>query len=195
VQSCLENSTLESLTKTTNRLQGRRDQLREDYKRDKVKLKELKKKDKVLDEALTLTQIVAQKTQEELEYRISDIVTAALASVFPEPYRFKIKFEIKRGKTEARMFFTRDGEEIDPLTASGGGVVDVAAFALRLSCYLLNPHQNRVMVLDEPFRFPSVDLRPKVADLITELSEKLEIQFIIVTHEDEYKIGNVIEWE
>jgi len=89
-----------------------------------------------MEEALLIAQEVAQQTQEELEFQVSALVTNALASIFPDPYEFKVEFEIKRGKTEAAMFFTRGGEEIDPLTASGGGVVDIAAFALRLSAFL-----------------------------------------------------------
>ena len=188
-------SLLTNLVQKTNQLKGKKDQLDSEYKKERKQVRQLKKLTEVVEKALALTQIVAQQTQEELEYRISDIVTTALSSVFPDPYEFKVHFEIKRGKTEAKLVFSRDGEELDPLTASGGGVVDVASFALRLSCYLLQPQNQRVMILDEPFRFVSKEFLPAVSDLIEELSEKLDIQFIIVTHEEELKIGNIIEWE
>ena len=185
---------INDLIRKTEQLKGKREQLKSEYRKERVAVKSLKARIEVVEKALALTQIVAQQTQEELEYRISDIVTTALSSVFPDPYEFKVQFEIKRGKTEAKLIFCRGDDEIDPLTASGGGVVDVAAFALRLSCYLLQPQSQRVMILDEPFRFVSKEYLPAVADLIHELSEKLNIQFVIVTHEEELKIGNIIEW-
>ena len=118
-------------------MKGRYDQIKKEYRKDEKRLEEEETNQKHLEEALLITQTVAKKTQEELEYRISEIVTMALGSVFDDPYEFCIRFDIKRGKTEATMFFSREGEEIDPLNASGGGVVDVAALALRLSCYLI----------------------------------------------------------
>ena len=79
------------------------------------------------------------------------------------------------------------------MTAAGGGVVDVAAFALRLSCYLImSPRPEPVIILDEPFRFVSKEYQGQVAELLEELSAKLGLQFVIVTHEEELEVGNVI---
>jgi len=147
-----------------------------------------------LEEALLVAQEVAQMTQEELEFQVSALVTNALESIFPDPYEFKVEFDIKRGKTEAALFFTKNGEAIDPLTASGGGVVDVAAFALRLSSFLISLEKPPgVIVLDEPFRFVSEEYQPAVAELMEEMADKLGIQFIVVTHLNALEIGNVIE--
>ena len=72
------------------------------------------------------------------------------------------------------------------MTESGGGAVDVAAFALRIALWKLSQMQTKnvsdTIVMDEPGRFISVDLQPKFGELIKLLSEKLSIQFIIVTH-------------
>jgi len=147
-----------------------------------------------LEEALLVSQEVAQMTQEELEFQVSALVTNALESIFPDPYEFKVEFDIKRGKTEAVLFFTRNGEAIDPLTAAGGGIVDVAAFALRLSSFLISLEKPPgIIVLDEPFRFVSEEYQPAVAELMEEMAEKLGIQFIVVTHLNALEIGNVIE--
>lgn len=163
-------------------------------KDEKRKRKTLMRLERNLEEALLVSQEVAQQTQEELEYQVSTLVTNALESIFPDPYKFNVSFEIKRGKTEAVLYFTRDGEEIDPLTASGGGVVDVAAFALRLSAFLIsNEKPPPVIILDEPFRFVSEEYQPAVAELLEEMSEKLGIQIIMITHVSTLEIGNVIE--
>ncbi len=111
-----------------------------------------------------------------------------------EAYEFQIRFEEKRGKTEAALLFVRDGLEVAPLESSGGGVVDVAAFALRLAALLLaRPLKRRLLVLDEPFRFVSAEYRPKIRSMIEQLAEEFEVQFIIVTHIQDLVMGRVVE--
>ena len=138
-------------------------------------------------EAQTLAQQIAQQVQEKAHRQIASVVTRSLRAVFAEdPYEFIIQFERKRGRTEARMVFMREGKEVDPMMAAGGGVVDVAAFALRLSCLMLSrPPLRRVLVLDEPMRFVSANLRHRVRKLLEMLSKEMNVQFIIVTHQTE----------
>jgi ABC-type sulfate/molybdate transport systems ATPase subunit len=79
------------------------------------------------------------------------------------------------------------------MSASGGGVVDVAAFALRIACLTLRkPALRKVLILDEPFRFLSAEYRPRVRSLIESLADEFGVQFIIVTHLDEFRCGKVI---
>lgn len=135
-------------------------------------------------QARVFTQQVAQRTQAELEMRVSEIATAAMRAVFPEPYEMKVKFELARGKTEARVLFSREGLELDPMTESGGGPVDVAAFALRLTFHALAGKRagRNTFILDEPFRFVSLNLQDKLSAMLRELSRQLKVQFIMVTH-------------
>ena len=39
-----------------------------------------------------------------------------------------------------------------------------------------------MIVLDEPFRFVSRDLQVKAGQMVKELAERLDLQFIVVTH-------------
>ena len=112
----------------------------------------------------------------------------ALETCFPGEYDFKLNFNIARGKTECELVFLsrRTQREVDPMNASGGGVVDVACFALRTACYVLEQGIDDVIVLDEPMKFVSEDLRERVCEVIKTLSWKLGVQFIIVTHIQEF---------
>lgn len=140
---------------------------------------------KSIDEAHSFLQLIAQETQEHLKYHIEDIVNLAINMVFPDKYTFKILFEIKRGQTEARIFLlSDDGTEVDPMDESGGGIVDVTAFALRIAAWTLSKTRNTI-ILDEPFRFISEDLQPAAGEILKSLSHKLNLQFIIVTHNKE----------
>ena len=143
-------------------------------------------------EAQKIVQALAESIQQEAHGRIAGVVSRCLAAVFEDPYEFRIVFEQTRGRTEARLVFVRDGVEVNPIDSSGGGVVDVAAFALRLSCLMLSrPARRRVVVMDEPFRFVSKAYRPAVALLLEQLSKELSVQFIVVTHFPELAIGKV----
>ncbi len=147
------------------------------------------------DEAQQIIQAVAATIQEEAHDRIAGVVTRCLGLVFGEDsYEFKIHFERTRGRTEARLVFAREGVEVGPLDASGGGVVDVAAFALRLACLMLaRPAVRRVVVLDEPFRFVSEGYQSSVREMLEMLAKDMDVQFIMVTHNEAYQCGTVID--
>lgn len=137
---------------------------------------------------------VAKSIQKKVHLRISTLVSRCLSAVFEDPYEFDIRFETKAGGTQAELLFKRGDLVVDPLTGAGGGVVDVAAFALRLACLSMQrPSLRRVLVLDEPFRFVSASYRDRVRDLLKNLSDELNIQIIMVTHIEEFRCGNVIE--
>jgi DNA repair exonuclease SbcCD ATPase subunit len=114
--------------------------------------------------------------------------------VFGKQYGFRIDFRRKRGRTEANLILLKDGYEIeDALNADSGGVVDVAAFALRLACIVLaKPSLERIIIMDEPFRNLDQQNRESVRMLLEELALDFKIQFIIVTHENAFQTGKVI---
>lgn len=176
------------------------DKLLSDLERSKARCHEekravgaAKEKVRISTEAQKIIQTAAQEIQQRAHHQIARIVTESLEAIFDDPYKFKILFEKKRGRTEARLVFDREGMEVDPLTASGGGVVDIAAFTLRLSCLMLNkPPLRRILVLDEPFRFVSPEYRGAVRKLLEELSESLQIQIILTTHMEELQTGKII---
>lgn len=146
------------------------------------------------EEAQAILQGVAARLQQKAQEKISKIVTQCLGIVFDDPYEFNIIFEEKRGKTEARLVFIKNGEEYEPLLSSGGGVIDVAAFALRLASLIYTrPACRKVLILDEPFKHLSKQYRPAVKNLLLHLSHEYNIQIIMVTHDPVLEIGKVIE--
>ncbi|MDR2170585.1 MAG: AAA family ATPase [Planctomycetaceae bacterium] len=149
----------------------------------------------IQDKANIVIRDVSQHVQRTIHNTVSDLVSRCLQAVFgEEAYEFRIAFEQKRNKIEAEMQFIRNGQIYDPMTQVGGGVLDVAAFGARLSALLLrqSSQSRRVLLLDEPFRFLSVEYRPKIRLLLETLAKELDFQFIIVTHIRELEIGDVI---
>jgi DNA repair exonuclease SbcCD ATPase subunit len=168
------------------RRKGVRDRVVADKEKCDEKVRHLNTRLDYIEEARTIIQTVAQLTQEELEYHISELVTLAMSAVFDEPYALKLNFVLKRGKTEAVLTFYRDGAEFDPMADTGGGPVDVAAFALRVAMWnLQQPRSRNVLVLDEPFRFLSRNLQGRASAMLTEISNKLGLQIIMVSHNPE----------
>lgn len=181
------------------------DQLKTDYQRLQDQLKEDKRRYNQADENLAdateandILQAVAQEIQTQAHYQISAVVSKCLAVVFEEPYKFEIEFDRKRNRTQANLILTRDGLSIGtPMDAAGGGVIDVAAFALRVSVLLLQrPAKRRLLVLDEPFKFVHPpERRPRIVTMLQMLSNDFGVQFLIVTGIDELRCGKVIELE
>lgn len=141
------------------------------------------------------TQALAQAIQQQAHTQIAGVVTLCLQAVFGEAYAFRIRFERKRGKTEAQLLLIKEGQEIeDPINEDSGGVVSVAAFALRLACLVLaKPRLRRLLVLDEPFSQLSVEYRPAIRSMLLKLAKDFNIQFIIVTHQPEIICGKVVQ--
>ena len=148
----------------------------ENRKKEKQRLEKLRSS---LEIAQVFIQKVAQETQQNLKFHIEDIVQLAVDSCFPGEYIFQVNFEIKRGQTEASLVFMKNGIPVDPVDASGGGVVDLAAFALRIAVWSLGKTE-KIIILDEPFRFLSRNLHHSAGEILKKLSEKLELQIIMV---------------
>lgn len=186
---------LAELQRLSARLQTERAHALSALSEEESRLQEAKQELLDAEEAQRIVQAAAQHAQQQAHDRLAGVVTRCLKSVFGEDgYEFKIEFDRKRGKTEARLYFTRDGHEIDPLSASGGGVVDVASMALRVACLMMaKPALRKLLVLDEPCKHLSEQYRPAVRELIQTLSEEAGIQFVIVTHDPEFQIGEVVE--
>ena len=147
-------------------------------------LEDLEQSQEVVDKSHRICQSVAKKTQDSLSVQLDSLINLALETCFPNQYKFKTSFIENRGKTELQFVLTdkitgKDNDDI--IDGFGGGLIDVVSLALRRCLHTLEG-SSKLVVLDEPFKFLSQDLRSKAANLIQELSHKLDLQFIIITH-------------
>jgi ABC-type uncharacterized transport system ATPase component len=146
-----------------------------------------------LEEAQIFLQTVAKATQEKIRFRLEDIINLALTSVFGTKYRFEIRFKMQRGQTEASLILWDGDNELDPMEANGGGLIELLCFVLRISLLIISKNR-RILMLDEPFRCVSDNILDTVYALLKKLSEELNIQIIMVTHQREQALeyANVI---
>ena len=177
-------SDLKEIRRTLERQRGKQAQIEQTIETTKQLIKEKGRELRRHEQAREIIKQVGLRTQEQLQYHISDITSLALTAVFDDPYQLVVNFAERRNKTECDLLFERNGEHMDPLSASGGGAVDVAAFALRIASWSMQrPKGNNTIILDEPMRFLSEDKQEKASRMIKELSLRLGLQFIIITHE------------
>jgi hypothetical protein len=151
----------------------------------------LKEKERDLcnhEKAREIIRKVGQMTQEQLRFRMSEIPTLALNSVFDDPYELVVDFVPRRNRTECDLKFTRanwKGDVIDPIDNSGGGPIDVAAFALRVaSLTMQRPRKRMTLILDEPGKMIKGEkANRRFLSMIQEVSRRLKLQVIMVSDE------------
>jgi len=165
-----------------NQAIGQRDNIKNNLSIELAKLKSLDELEKNIDLAAVILQETATEMQESLRWHISDIVQTAIDAVFPDMYEFKIDFIIKNNRTNCDIYLEKDGKKIDPMNSSGGGLIDIVSLALRMSAWSLGKTDN-LIIMDEPLKFLSEDLKPLAGEIIQTLSKKLNLQLIIVTHD------------
>lgn len=178
-----------------DKLRSKIDFLERSIRSEKKQLIRWNKRVKRNVKAQQILQVVSQTIQQKAHHRISKVVSSCLQAVFgEEAYEFKIQFDRKRGKTEAKLLFVRDGLEVDPITSSGGGMIDVAAFALRVVCLVLHrPRLRPLIVADEPMKNVSEDYQDAVRTMMEKLSQDMGIQIVMVTHNSNLATGKIIE--
>jgi len=180
---------ISSLTELRNSLEkskGERDLLQDQVASLTEELEETQCTRRFTIRARSILQVVAQATQKEIEIHVETLVSLALQTVFREDaYSFCVDFELRRGKTEADLFFERNGHKVHPLSSSGLGSVDIAAFALQVCLWCLMSRKSApIFILDEPFKHLKGEKANQLAiQMLHELSQKLGLQIIIVSDE------------
>ena len=188
---------MQATRKQLDRLLAERNHAARLVREEKDILNRTERRITVIEESQSILQGIAKTIQQSAHKQISGVVTQCLRSVMREDAcDFRIDFVEKRGKTEAELVFSRNEVDFhDPLNEVPGGVIDLASFALRIACLMLSrPRLQKVFVADEPFKFLNgEDYQEQVKGMLEELSQRLGIQFIIITDDDWLKVGKVIE--
>lgn len=174
---------IKQLRQKLDRKQGERDRIQSDLEKEQDEHRKANRNLKRVHKAQEIVRTVALRTQQQLEYHISSVVSNAQAAVFDDPYQLKMEFEQRRGKTECDLWFERNGQKHNP-AYSGVGAVDIAAFALRVASWSLSRKTRPVFICDEPFRhIKGVEPNRRAIQMVKEMSNELGIQVIMVSDE------------
>jgi DNA repair exonuclease SbcCD ATPase subunit len=135
-------------------------------------------------------------TQDQVREFIEEVVSLALQSVFGAEYYFALEFKQQRGQSEISPVIMWRQQKFDPRADVGGGIVDVASFALRLVLWVLSDDETSpVFILDEPFKFVSKDKSDEVANMLKGISDLLGIQVIMISHDEGLIVTADRSWE
>lgn len=148
------------------------------------------KKAEDLTKARALIIEVSERTQDRLKTRVEGLVTMALNSVFDRPFKFQLLFEQKRNKIECTPVIIENENVYDEIPDDlGGGLLPVVSFALRVVFWSLeNPQSRNVIILDEPIKGAlGGEQIERAVQMYKEISHKLGIQLLFVTHNTEMK--------
>ena len=119
--------------------------------------------------------------------------TQCLQAIFGADHAVLLTASSSAGKSQIKVEVQIGDQTYDPLTACGGGIVDVLCFGLRLASLVYDVNRPRkLLILDEPFRFVSRQFRPKIAAMLVSLAASCGVQIIMVTHQPELEVGEVV---
>ena len=168
-------------------------------------IKDLKENERML-EVLDKTRILLLQTGDYQRKKVIDdlesIVTHALQFIMQQEIYFIIKPNVVRGRTECSFFVrtVRNGvSNTNPVIDSrGDGISDIVSLALDVANYKLSKSMGP-LVLDEPTKQLSGDYSEghakqlsvnyslRVGEFLKEISHTLDIQIILITHNEELK--------
>lgn len=151
----------------------------------------------LLTKCSTFLSSLAMSLQETTLIKIEEILTAVYQFAFETSDSIVIQLDLKRKVPVASFLIkTKKGGKdvlLNPENQEGGGKVEVIALGLRVAgLILLAPQQDRVLILDEPFRQLSSKStsqslnKQRAVQLLKSISEKYKIQMIIISHDAEF---------
>ncbi len=177
---------IQSFRRELERRKGHRDQLQYSIEKTEQEIDLDKRRISRYERALEIVKQVGLITQKQLEYHLTEQVSLAMEAVFDDPYRLKVKFQEKRGKTEVELLFCRRDMEFPPIGSAGGGAIDVASLALRIAYWSMRQDKKArsLLLLDEPFsQLKGEEANKRALAIIQEISHKLGLQIIMISDE------------
>ena len=144
------------------------------------------------EECSVIIKLNAEAMQRRAFSEMEGVVNLCLDAIFLGEHKIRIYHTERAGKTQVEFKLEHNGETCDPMTAGSGGVLDIAAMALRIVALVMHqPACRSLIVLDEPFKFVDEDKRHLVRELMEKMAEMFGIQFVMVTHMKELETGTV----
>lgn len=167
---------------------GMRRMLTQDAREARERADALRAEAETLDNVVALLAAMQEVWRGRFQGAVGEVVSQGLAGVFGEALDLIIEMG-QHGDHPTARFALRDPrglETTDIMDARGGGIVNVAAFLLRVLLLLsARPAMNRLLVLDEPFINVSAEYRPAVTALLRRICDEGGFQIIMVSHTPE----------
>lgn len=144
----------------------------------------------VYEKVAALLVNLADSRQSSIVSAVEKLVTHGLRLIFEQELSFIVELDTKARRTTCSFYiesYVHNEVIRTPILSSrGGGVASVAAFLLRVILVILSG-TRRLLVLDETFAQLSSNYEEPCAAFIKTLTEKANMQIILVTHSTTYQ--------
>lgn len=140
----------------------------------------LEKESEVLEKTEKVLKHLVDKLVKKDLKKMDELVTYGLNTVFPDRnLKFESTVEELRGKLNISLRTIYNGEAVDPSSMSSISVIE--SFLLRVLC-IIKLKKAPFLLMDETFAAVDSDYIENVSRLIAQISEKLKIDILAVTH-------------
>ena len=118
--------------------------------------------------------------------RFESLLTSLVRDVFPDKeMSVKLSLSIERNQPALRfMMEDKDGNQEDILSGKGGSITNILSLGLKFIVLAQSAKLAPVIVLDEADCWLQTDRVPAFASVVNQLSDKLGIQVIMISHHD-----------
>lgn len=176
------------LNTTINQKIGERNSLKLQQEQVDLRLLEIEHGIDIREKASLFLQTLSDTTRQMVIDKISNIVTDALTKVLDKNLAFEMQLSTERNQVDIK-FLVKDknlNKSYEILNSFGGGMADIITFPLRVSLLMKwSPSLAKVLIMDETFKAVDVTNKELLGEFIRQLSEKLDMQIILVTHSPE----------
>lgn len=154
--------------------------------KNKFFISDTHKKLVLLSDVKQLLMDFSENTRDVIKHKLESLVNSALKCIFTDK---EIIFKIQINRTKKIIFYDMyietDGTITPLFDAKGGGVLDIVTMALRVSFVrMFSATLRQTVILDEPFKNLDNERLVNAMEWLSQISEELAMQFIIVTHEE-----------
>ena len=159
-------------------------------KREKIQqdIKKINDNNKILLELKEFLLTVSANYRDQLCNLFASLVTEALSSIFEKDIRFKINLYSYRNEPAIDISVIEDELEIDPQKSCGGGLNDIISFVIKI-IFIHLKKSSKIIILDEPLKFLSRDYIEQSSNFIRDISKRMNIQIILVSHKPDLEIS------
>ena len=131
---------------------------------------------------------VSANYRDQLCNLFTSLVTEALTSIFEKDIRFNIKLYSYRNEPAIDVSVIENNLEVDPQKSCGGGLNDIISFVIKI-IFIYLKKSSRIIILDEPLKFLSRDYIEQSSNFIHDISKRMNIQIILVSHKPDLEIN------
>ena len=165
-----------------------KDSLEEKQEKIQKDMNDINKETDSLLELKDFLMSVSANYRDQLCNLFTSLVTEALTSIFEKDIRFNIKLYSYRNEPAIDVSVIENNLEVDPQKSCGGGLNDIISFVIKI-IFIYLKKSSRIIILDEPLKFLSRDYIEQSSNFIHDISKRMNIQIILVSHKPDLEIN------